>query len=329
MRKTTRMRQWLLASSSLLLLGLIASSCSDSSNGSGANNCSFGRNACEFGCSPDYGCVDCLTNSDCGSGAPICALGRCVDCGANGDCATGQVCAPATHQCTTGCQADADCTGMAMGNNNAPICDASLGACVGCTTNADCSDTPARPICDSNRRQCSQCASRTDCGVAAPACNLQTGNCEECLVDADCQIDEACTTNHQCRPLCQQNSDCNNNPGGAVCNPATGACVECLVSQDCTNPVMPVCSAQNRCAACSTNADCPTETPICNASATGGGGMGRGARCVACVANTDCTTTTAPICSQAGLCVQCENDQDCTDTALPNCNNQGVCVAGG
>lgn len=290
----------------LTLLGGIASSCSSDDSNEATANCSLGGNACEFGCSASLGCVDCMADSDCEPGAPVCVLGRCVACRVNSDCATGQVCAPANHQCTTGCQTDTDCNGFNNGINNAPYCDAALGACVGCRTATDCADQ--RPVCDPERRQCSECQSREDCGIAAPACNLQNGNCEECLVDTDCGADRGCGFNHQCFDYCNSNVDCATNPGGGqICNIPTGICVQCTANSDCTNAAAPVCSTENRCVACSANSDCPAATPICDPNPRGGGqGQFGGARCVAC---NDATP--------------------CSDPNLPICNNQGICVAAG
>lgn len=325
MLNSTRLGPWIsLVVGLSLLCGVVTSCGGDDSNDAGAT-CSLGRSACEFGCTTDLGCVECLSDNDCQPGAPVCVIGRCVACRDNADCGTGQVCAPATHQCTTGCQADTDCARPNNGNNNAPFCDTKIGACVGCRTTADCS--APRPVCEPTRQQCSECQSRADCAKAAPACNLQNGNCEECLVDADCGNGRACGPDHQCRELCTSNDFCVNSPAGPICNLSTGVCGQCASAKDCTNPATPVCSPENRCVACAANSDCPTATPICETNVRGGIGLG-GARCVACTATQPCTDTTRPICSQTGLCVQCQNNRDCTDPTLSSCNAQGTCAAG-
>jgi Cys-rich repeat protein len=280
-------------------------SCSDdSSDGAGNSSitCTLAGNRCEFDCTKDLGCVECLTNNDCEPGSPVCVLGTCSACATNSDCATGQVCEPATHQCAAPCTTNADC------RPNAPLCDTASGACVGCLAATDC--PAAAPLCDATRKQCSQCTSRADCGVAAPACNLQTGQCEECLVDTDCNGSGACGQDHQCHPLCKTNDDCAGVTGeqefpgeGPLCNLTTGACVECLSPTDCTDPAQPLCNEQFRCVACTTNADCPVATPICATLRFGQGGGQNNTQCVACESNADCTDPTLPTCNEAGVCV--------------------------
>jgi len=310
--KTNATRRWSGLAISLLFVGVAATSCGSDSGSSGPGNssttCSLAGNACEFGCSATLGCVQCETNANCDAGAPICVLGQCRACGASSDCNTGQVCSPATHQCGTPCTTNAECA-PGQGNQNAPLCDTAAKVCVGCLSATDC--PAATPICDATRRQCSQCSSRADCGVATPACNLQNGRCVECLVDVDCNGKGACGTDHQCHPVCKANADCTA-PGaqgiagqGNFCNTATGACVECLLATDCSaDPATPVCSpTQHRCVACTTNAECPAATPICESTAAGQGGGLRGNRCVACQRNQDCTNPALPTCT-AGVCVQ-------------------------
>lgn len=326
-------KQWAAALTVLLGLGVVISSCSsDDNSGASSTSCTFAGNACEFGCSPSLGCVQCLTNADCEPGAPICdSLGNCSECETSDDCATGQVCEPATHNCAVPCTTSVDCE-QNNGNDNASICDTATTTCVGCITAADC--PAAAPLCDATRKQCSQCVSRSDCGVAAPACNLQTGQCEECLVDADCNGTGACAQDHTCHPFCTSNADCAENDqqdiigNGDICNTTSGACVECVTAADCTDPEAPLCSEQNRCVACSVDADCSAPTPFCSQLNRGGQGQNQRENvCVACLVATDCSAT-KPICStMTGACVACQTDADCPDATLPNCDDTGICIA--
>jgi len=286
-------RALLTATLSLLGATLLTASCGNDSSGA---TCSLGGFACQYGCSPSLGCVQCLSNDDCGPGAPVCVLGVCAACAKNSDCGTGEACDPSDHQCRTACESNSDC-----GGERPDLCDPETHACVGCLASTDC---PAeRPVCEPERSECSACASRDDCGVATPACNLQTGQCVECLVDSDCGTDYACATDHQCHPLCRSNSDCGS-AARPLCNTLTGACVECLTAADCTNASRPVCSDRGLCVGCTSDQDCPAATPICRTGPGDGVGIG-----------------------ESAVCVQCASAADCTDSALPVCSNQGECVA--
>jgi len=95
------------------VLALLTGSCGDdkkSQPNPAASTCSLAGIRCEFGCTQDLGCVECLpTAEQCEPGAPFCVLGRCVACSVSGDCGTGQACYPGNHTCQTACAANADC----------------------------------------------------------------------------------------------------------------------------------------------------------------------------------------------------------------------------
>jgi hypothetical protein len=313
---------------------VIAAACSSNSPAaSTGGTCSLAGNRCQFGCSDSQGCVECLANTDCPNGAPLCVSGLCVACGTTADCNTGQVCEPATHTCANPCTTNANCVGGGgPGGGDAPTCDVATGTCIGCTVaNQATACASPRTLCDPNRMQCSVCLTSANCGPATPACDTQTGNCVECLVDANCTGKFACGADHQCHPICTANTDCATTPARPICD-SVGACVECASNTDCATNAnnLHICNLDNHtCAACVANTDCAAtpNTPVCRRGG-GGGGFG-GAQCVQCAANTDCAAMAAtPICDVAnGQCVQCRTNANCAATpATPNCTN-GTCGA--
>lgn len=305
-----------------------AVACGNGSSGvaAGTTTCSFAGNRCPLGCSPIFGCVQCLSNTDCVgvSGYPICVLGQCSICGVTADCNAGEVCEPATHTCAAACTTNANCAGGgALGGPDAPTCDTTasdptFGACIGCTAaTAATVCTGTHTKCDLNRMQCAVCLSRADCGAATPACDVQNGNCVQCLVDADCTGQTACGADHACHPICLSNTDCATTPARPVCD-ALGACVECAASTDCAANAnnLHTCNTNNHtCVGCTANTDCPTTAPVCRT--IGGAGAGAVAQCVQCQTNANCTAA-LPVCDVAtGQCVQCQTNANCTAAGMP------------
>ena len=126
-------------------------------------------------CDPQLGCVDCLTNNDCGAALPVCFNGTCVECAVNTDCPNNQTCSPVDNQCQPMCQNNADCQ-----NGNANICDPNTGACVECINANDCSNGQ---LCSGG--VCVDCITDADCGGGGnPYC--LAGQCVECIFSAQC-----------------------------------------------------------------------------------------------------------------------------------------------
>src|SRR5262245_38263127 len=89
---------------------VLAASCSASEAGAGAGaSCSTQGVSCAFACVPGVGCPQCDADTDCGPGAPLCALGTCVACRGDSDCGVGQGCAPGDNQCHPLCMKSSDC----------------------------------------------------------------------------------------------------------------------------------------------------------------------------------------------------------------------------
>lgn len=240
-------------------------------------------------CDTSLGCVECLADTDCAAAGrdPFCILGRCEACRTNADCgAAAPVCYPADHRCRLSCVGD----GAASCNGDAPICDATTGACVGCKTATDCPATA--PICEPTTRQCVACTQSSNCPAARPKCDLSSFECVVCIVSSDCPAGQTCDGDGRCIVKCTGDGQCTN-PDRPKCNVTTGGCVECLDATQC--------------------AKTPT-TPVCDTN--------RGGRCVQCVTNNQCGDGGAPFCKDTE-CVQCRNENDCP--ANNKCE-KGACV---
>ncbi len=199
---------------------VVAAACGGNTNGSGSSGsgfpggCSVAGQTCNVKCDASLGCVDCVKSSDCGVANPACVAGHCQQCASSADCkATGQACFPQNHKCQTACTGNPSCAG-----GNAPICDATTHACVGCSTAKDCPTN--KPICSATTSQCVECASNTDCPLAKPVCDLGGGRCVVCLVDAHCPAaTPACIDQH-----CGQNPNAGCAPGLVNCG--NGVCAD-------------------------------------------------------------------------------------------------------
>lgn len=124
---------------------------------------------------PDGGSSNgsCATSADC-TGGKVCKDFQCADgCTTNAACGTGKYCDTATHECATGCGADAQCSGLS--------CCPDTHTCVDTQTNpaANCGGCGA-PACATGNSCCSgACADfqtdKQNCGSCGNACS---GNIE-------------------------------------------------------------------------------------------------------------------------------------------------------
>jgi hypothetical protein len=87
-----------------------------------------------------------------------------------------------------------------------PLCDETLGTCVGCFTDDDCPDEQAS-WCTGSPRRCLGCLGADDCVDDPDGALCIDGRCAGCRTDGDCERLGIA------RP---------------VCDPASGACVQCL-----------------------------------------------------------------------------------------------------
>ncbi len=167
------------------------------------------------------GTTGCTADSDCNGGQTgtqkIClSSGQCGDgCHVDTDCTSGNVCDPATSQCTTpGCQADVDCP-------SGQVCNGAH-SCVtapGCQQDSDCNggQTGTQQICGATGQCVSGCNSDTDCPAgescdtsSSPGSCASTTSCSVCSCDdGSCPTDSAgdCQDGTNCLS-CTQDSDC-------------------------------------------------------------------------------------------------------------------------
>ncbi len=161
-------------------------------------------------------CSVCLASTDCGAATPACdtQTGNCVQCLIDANC-TGKFACGADHICHPICTGDTDCAGTparphcdsvgacveCTGNadcttnaNNLRVCNPNSHACVTCVTNSDCAATPTTPVCRVGGRaglgaaQCVQCQANTDCAAmtATPLCDVPNAQCVQCRNNTDC-----------------------------------------------------------------------------------------------------------------------------------------------
>lgn len=100
---------------------------------------------------------------------------------------------PKTGQCVP-------CTAKSQGacSGATPVCDESSYTCVGCLSNADCTD-PKTPVCEPATKTCRACQLDDECtdSHCDEQPDAQEGQCVECMVDTHCGPDEHCV-DHVC-----------------------------------------------------------------------------------------------------------------------------------
>ncbi|HUB07415.1 MAG TPA: hypothetical protein VMB50_10450 [Myxococcales bacterium] len=243
-----------------------------------------------------------------------------------------------------------------------PYC-ATNGTCVQCASDTDCVGQ-GEPHCDTLADQyfgtCVECVPGVagECGTGE-ACAPGQDNC----VAGGCSSNpSACSANGQnqvCDPAsgacvdCLSNSDCSAGGGGAICDTVSDSCVDCLKPSDCPAS-QPGCSqgtcgqcnlssdcpsgmtCLNQTCSCTTNASCPSATPICIPDGGGAQFGGPGQPVCGCSQKSDCASAGSgyvcdPNQGQDGLCVPpCTSDNDCLanpDTGTGVCDTStGLCV---
>ena len=174
------------------------------------------------------------------------------------------------------CRTDAECSGATA------VCDAANGACVGCTSAANCQD-PGRPACDLASHVCVACTGDGDCSTAAlPACDVASHRCVACGQDSQCASGR-CESNHT---SCVPETACT--PGS--CGDASDGCAGTLPCGACAIGT------------CESNL-CNTENQPCPAGSTG---CGPGSRCVF-----DATTRVNRCASLGSKGRRCMSDGSC------------------
>jgi hypothetical protein len=208
----------------------LAAACGGSNgNGSviGAGSVCANASACPQKCDPNLGCVECLSDADCGGAQKFCVTGACVACRGNQDCGvSAPACWPGDHTCHESCSAP----GTTGCRNVAPYCNSGTGACEQCRTSADCAQ--GAPICNTATQQCGECTTNADCPASRPRC-LGTGVCRQCLFNSDCSgATPVCQTDLLiCIAGCSSDANCKSPT--PRCDTTRAFCVPCLTAADC------------------------------------------------------------------------------------------------
>ena len=124
------------------------------------------------------------------------------------------------------CTNDAECSG------DTPHCDLPTHTCVGCESDADCTD-PATPACQPSG-ECGECSQTNDtlCKDDKPVCETMSGTCVPCTAE-----DPSPCIGHVDGPQCVggmnglhcgciTDADCGAADSGLVCDPNAEVCVE-------------------------------------------------------------------------------------------------------
>ncbi|MFO0758156.1 MAG: DUF11 domain-containing protein [Byssovorax sp.] len=160
--------------------------CKDGCRGMDGNHCPAGKDCTSKDATIGV-CVECLTDAECGdaksgkvcddathmcgpgcrgmdgNGCPdgqLCSssdatIGMCFTCNTDADCGaadSGQVCDDTSKTCVPGCRGK-DGNGCGSGLKCTSL-DATIGACVGCNTDADCGDSKSAKVCDDQTKLC-------------------------------------------------------------------------------------------------------------------------------------------------------------------------------
>eukprot|EP01126_Amoeba_proteus_P058082 TRINITY_DN7453_c0_g2_i2.p1 TRINITY_DN7453_c0_g2~~TRINITY_DN7453_c0_g2_i2.p1 ORF type:complete len:730 (+),score=158.80 TRINITY_DN7453_c0_g2_i2:131-2191(+) len=287
-------------------------------------------------CQKTQQCINCRSNSDCGSldggevtDQSVCDLGTglCGSCSTNLQClgAMGNNC-QLSGMCKT-CISNSDCGSLDGGEvPGQSICNVLSGICEGpCSRNQDCSSKTGKN-CQSDGT-CFSCRTDSDCGALDGG---ETPGQSQCIPELGlCTTPFTCTTNPSCIPhgggncqknlacvICTGTETCGVNDGGTVpnqpnCNLLIGTCIDsCRTNLDCSQTQGSNCQASGVCQSCNTNGDCGvndggevTLQPICNPST--------GYCESACTTNLDCSHNQGKNCQKDGSCVSCVTSSNC------------------
>jgi uncharacterized repeat protein (TIGR01451 family) len=136
-----------------------------------------------------------------------------------------------------------------------PYCDPNTNVCVGCKSDADCTD-PLKPACQPSGA-CGQCSATNAklCTGSTPVCNTSKGVCVLCTLGPSGNADQCKTSpdgpvcvagpNDTVFCGCDQDSDCGNATSGRVCDTNVQKCIDgcrgkggngCPTALTCTSP---------------------------------------------------------------------------------------------
>ena len=152
-------------------------------------------------------CVQCLSDAQCGGDTPVCDLDSksCKTClaGADGSaqgCLSGQTCDAGGNGglgACEGCSTNAECAeGTPQCKSGAP------GVCVECLDDSHCA-SGAQPVCSGNN-VCG-CTESAQCGGETPLCDTARdngqGECVQCIDNSQCTAQQGCNAAGRCEAL--------------------------------------------------------------------------------------------------------------------------------
>eukprot|EP00088_Acartia_fossae_P009693 TRINITY_DN1473_c0_g1_i5.p1 TRINITY_DN1473_c0_g1~~TRINITY_DN1473_c0_g1_i5.p1 ORF type:complete len:571 (+),score=90.71 TRINITY_DN1473_c0_g1_i5:28-1740(+) len=219
--------------------------------------------------------------------------GHCyIGCRNNEPCGTKPCDECIDHKCDIKeCCVDADCP-----ENNKCV----NGKCqFECVEDDDCADNE---WCDAGKcrigcRNDGQCQG-TDCST----CENHQCHDPECCADKDCLNSEYCDENNECKPGCNEDSDCISNGECATCDLNAHQCSEpeCCIDDECKDCA--VCMADFTCThpECCTNDDCSDPEPVCDTDNN---------VCIECLVDADCEH--GEVCDNNTCIEGCRKDKDC------------------
>lgn len=298
----------------------------------------------------------CTSDAQCTSPTPRCdtTTGNCVQCLGDSDCGTGSACS--ANRCGTSCNATAPCAGSCCNGgvcatDTAPTsCGPAGGACF------DCSNDPNGRACLDGGTASAACGcnAASDCPIGE-ACNTRTHSCSNSCGSATTGCNQGCcsssglcvagSTNAQCGSGGSACQDCATASTGHVCRSGVCGCngpADCADQNACeNNQCTTSCSATAPCeSSCCKDGTCAVDTAASSCGAPGGAcvdcsGDPNGRLCVdggtvnakcGCNTATDCPTnaacnTTTHTCSTSCGSGTTACNQGC-------CSSNGQCVAG-
>ncbi|MGO8999618.1 MAG: hypothetical protein ACLQVI_40350, partial [Polyangiaceae bacterium] len=248
-------------------------------------------------------CEQCVVSSTCAAATPVCdaTTDTCVVC--NGDNGTG-----ATDPCSS--SSEPDCV---------------AGACIKCTSDAQCGAGHAGSFCNTATGACGNtCFTDAECGAGNWCDNLSgPGICQPQVTNGNPVPGGTCTTTIGTRAcvsgVCDTDNDCGYKNGDGPCTAGDGTVVCRSTICATTGP------NAGKCEQCVASGTCPAADPVCDGTTD---------TCVVCNGDngtsvTDpCSSSLAPTCNlTSGTCGKCTSDAQCgAGHAGPFCNTTtGAC----
>lgn len=146
-------------------------------------------------------CAECLSDEDCGEGAPACVQNRCVECATNEQCGSPEAsrCDLASNTCGP-CGGVGECAHL----EDNPACDVSSGVCVECTFDEGeaCGDRVCNVLPgDEGYQTCSDYMkeSSSECGECVS--DAQCGAALKCVPEINPFFSEERTGKYHCMPF--------------------------------------------------------------------------------------------------------------------------------